>query len=887
MNAIATLLNHPDLVRLSLVLLHFVWQGAALGLVALALIGALRRTSPAARYMVLLAILVAMAVAPAATFLSLPRAAGPEAAPLSAAPLRPRVAAIKVGPQQATAVVPSTAQGLGTAPQKPARPVRGERLRYARIWLETRVGWVGVAWFLGVLILSLRLLMGWVGLVCARRRGDQPADDRWQAALSALMARLRVTQPVRLLKSAATQVPAVMGWLRPVILLPASALTGLTPEQIEALIAHELAHVRRHDYLANAFQAVVETLLFYHPAVWWVSSRIRVEREHCCDDLTVACCGDALTYAHALTEMERLRGVAPQPVLMARGGPLLARVRRLLGQASPPSSRSTSWLAGALAVAVVVALGVALSGSVAITGGCRRTPAVQAPAKSAARDVAKAQAILDEALRTARSLTDKRKRDAALRALVMTISQVDKAKALRVARSIEEPRFRADALSHVAESLARSDRLRAREVFAEAVGAAQRIEDERSRDWALRDLVLRIAQADPKKALEVARMIKSEAARADTLSSVAAAIAETDRARSAAALNEALELARSIKSEWDRGFTLARVAALVASTDPRRAIEIARRIEAKVFRTLAVRSVLESVAKSDLGRALALARTVEEQSLRDAALQRIAVNLAEKEPEKALKVARTIKQKFDTAYALAAVSRVLARTDPGRSRRLALEALDAARQVAGPRARAIALRMVALALSRSDVQKALEVAQSIEVEAAFGNTYWQMGAFQSIALTLAKTDPDKALEAALRVKDRSARVRVLLALACAVRKADPSRSAQIIQRAREVAETFKEEPQRRWALSEVVRASVEMGAARPAVVRKAVRDIGSIRDKKEREDARESLVFALATTNPDKALEVARGIEGDFTRAAALTGLAYQILDAQRKRTRQ
>ena len=94
----------------------------------------------------------------------------------------------------------------------------------------------------------------------------------------------------------------MVGWLNPVVLLPASALSGLTPTQIEALLAHELAHVRRHDYLVNLLQSVVETLLFYHPAVWWVSAHVRAEREHCCDDLAVAVC-DRLVYVTALADL--------------------------------------------------------------------------------------------------------------------------------------------------------------------------------------------------------------------------------------------------------------------------------------------------------------------------------------------------------------------------------------------------------------------------------------------------------------------------------------------------------------------------------------------------------------------------------------------------------
>jgi beta-lactamase regulating signal transducer with metallopeptidase domain len=113
--------------------------------------------------------------------------------------------------------------------------------------------------------------------------------------------------PVSLLESTDLGVPAVFGWLKPVVLLPAAAAAGLTPQQLELLLAHELAHVRRNDYFVNLLQSVVETLLFYHPAVWWVSARVREEREHCCDDVALAACGHPREYAGALLALATWR----------------------------------------------------------------------------------------------------------------------------------------------------------------------------------------------------------------------------------------------------------------------------------------------------------------------------------------------------------------------------------------------------------------------------------------------------------------------------------------------------------------------------------------------------------------------------------------------------
>jgi beta-lactamase regulating signal transducer with metallopeptidase domain len=206
---------------------------------------------------------------------------------------------------------------LSTAGQPTPNGAAIDRLRDA---LEPALPWLVVVWVFGVLVLSIRLAHGWLTARRLRTHGTRDSSAALTAVLARLATRLRVTRPVRLLESLAVEVPAVIGWLRPVILVPTSALTGLTPQQLEVLLAHELAHVRRYDYLVNVVQCAIETLLFYHPAVWWVSRCVREEREHCCDDLVVATCGDPRLYASALVGMERLRPAAPRLAMAATGG---------------------------------------------------------------------------------------------------------------------------------------------------------------------------------------------------------------------------------------------------------------------------------------------------------------------------------------------------------------------------------------------------------------------------------------------------------------------------------------------------------------------------------------------------------------------------------------
>lgn len=225
--------------------------------------------------------------------------------------------------------------------------------------IDASVSWLVPIWLIGVLLLTVRTFGSWIAArrLIARDVGPLPAVLVQRVA--ELKRRLGVTRPVTLLQSFRADVPAVMGYLRPVLLLPVSALSGLTPQQLDAIIVHELAHVRRHDYLLNICQHVVEIALFFHPAVWWVSNRIRQEREHCCDDLAVLICGDALTYSAALLALEEQRGERPMTrlAMAATHGRLVDRVARLLGRAD---RRPATWTLAA-PLTVVAAAGLALT----------------------------------------------------------------------------------------------------------------------------------------------------------------------------------------------------------------------------------------------------------------------------------------------------------------------------------------------------------------------------------------------------------------------------------------------------------------------------------------------------------------------------------------------
>ncbi|WP_243288662.1 transglycosylase SLT domain-containing protein [Geothrix terrae] len=223
--------------------------------------------------------------------------------------------------------------------------------------LQPRLPLLVVLWAVGASLMAVRLGGGYALSLGWKRRGV-PAPRDWQGRLDDLARRLGILRKVRLLLVGQGQSPVALGLWKPVVLLPATLLTGLPPGYLEALLAHELAHVRRLDYLANLLQGIAETLLFFHPAVWWISARIRAEREELSDDLAAEMLGDPRRLALALNALDDLQRPFPHllfPALAARGGHLLTRIERLL---SPKPVRGP--LGGTLALLLIPGLALAL-----------------------------------------------------------------------------------------------------------------------------------------------------------------------------------------------------------------------------------------------------------------------------------------------------------------------------------------------------------------------------------------------------------------------------------------------------------------------------------------------------------------------------------------------
>lgn len=369
-------LESPVALRLGYALLHSLWQGAALCALTAAALYTLRRKSAVARYAVLVGAIAGMILAPVVTCLlftgdNTPRPVAQAAAlridapavPAGAAAVRgsdglppngPRVNMPPAGSVVAPVMLPSQDASWGP-------------------WLAAGLPYAVAAWGVGVIVLSLWHLGGWVALQRLRAVGARRAAGPVERLLADLARRMEVRRPVRIVESLRADVPMVLGVFKPLILMPPAMVLGLSTRQLEAVLAHELAHVRRYDYLVLLLQRVAETLLFYHPGVWWLSRRLQLEQEQCCDDVAAAVVGDRHIYAGALAAIEEIRlaariaapmGSSPALAATGRGArELLRRIARLLAL-EPPQEPSCARVAGAsLVIATAVLAAVVLAGA--------------------------------------------------------------------------------------------------------------------------------------------------------------------------------------------------------------------------------------------------------------------------------------------------------------------------------------------------------------------------------------------------------------------------------------------------------------------------------------------------------------------------------------------
>ncbi len=284
-------------------LLHSLWQIAVLGLLAAMLLGVLQRRSAALKHAIGMLFLIAMAAAPVMTF-----------ALLMSENDNHGTAA------HTTGVLPLLMPAMLNIPQ------------VSETTSALLLPWF---WCAGVVFMLVRLIGGWWMLRRLDHQQSSPLPELWQQRADSIRNALGIGRRISIRLIEKMAVPCTVRVWRPIVWLPVSVLTQLTPDQIEALIAHELAHIRRLDWIWNGMQCVIEAVLFYHPAVWWLNRRIRQERENACDDLAVAVCGDAIVLAEALARLERSRLPGHMLALSADGGSLMQRITRLLSPDTP------------------------------------------------------------------------------------------------------------------------------------------------------------------------------------------------------------------------------------------------------------------------------------------------------------------------------------------------------------------------------------------------------------------------------------------------------------------------------------------------------------------------------------------------------------------------
>ena len=321
-----------------LAVIHFSWQGLLAGGVLAGALKILRGPFPELRYLLCLVTMVAMLVTPVVTV-------GIILADLPAPPAHSWLHLPVLGMDTSLAAVSS-----------PLLP------------------WIAWLWLVGASVLHLRMLTSWLWIRALQRTASTRVPECWKTEMRMLRARMKISRPVGIAESALVRVPSVVGWFRPIVLLPLDVATRLTTDQLRGILAHELAHIRRHDLLVNVLQCTFESLLFFHPVTWWVSRRLRTEREYCCDDIALAVTDEPIAYARALARLDEIRNREAGPALSSTGGNLMRRITRIFENDHAGRVPAHRWLPAAMAA-------VGLFAVLAITGtGCLSEPATTAEA---------------------------------------------------------------------------------------------------------------------------------------------------------------------------------------------------------------------------------------------------------------------------------------------------------------------------------------------------------------------------------------------------------------------------------------------------------------------------------------------------------------------------
>ena len=328
-----SLINSPLLAGIAITLIHFLWQGVLVALVLKLLLSLISYQKSQVRYTLASTAMLANLALPLITFFIV----------------------YDSEYRQATSLV----QALPLLDQSFYLDNMPTNAWYIE-WFEY-LPTISIFWLSIVSLLSVKLLIELFNVNKLPLQGTLAAPPLLQTRFESLITKIGLSRQVRLLLSHKTDVPMAIGWLKPVVLIPVSMISGLTPQQLDMLMLHELAHIRRHDYLVNFLQTLVETLLFFHPTVRWVSKQMRNEREYCSDDIAVQHSDSALAYAHTLADTASLcqkhrHHAIPSMAMAASGGDLKQRVVRLLDNQPhcTQTSDSGKWLASFTILLVII-----------------------------------------------------------------------------------------------------------------------------------------------------------------------------------------------------------------------------------------------------------------------------------------------------------------------------------------------------------------------------------------------------------------------------------------------------------------------------------------------------------------------------------------------------
>jgi bla regulator protein BlaR1 len=346
MEAIYQILPGETIYALGWTVIHSLWQALVLAFLLLLVLSGLSRKKSSWRYLSANLALILQLVVSGITFFVIK-----QQSPVTKSLPHPPILEEEVGRHFAEAVVTS-----------PLEQIQNMFVAY----FEAHLPLIVLIWLIGTAFFLLRLLGGLVYVQHLRYHQVYPLQEEWQAFIEHLQTKLNYKQKVALLSSAAVKVPMVIGYFKPVILVPAGVLTLLTPAELEAVIAHELAHIYRKDFVFNILQTFIESLFYFNPAVWWISAYIRTERENCCDDIAVTISGHRLSYVKALVKLEEANQASPRMAMAfaKRGkGHLLLRVKRILNQPQNKSSMMEKFSASILLIAALICWSLSMSSS--------------------------------------------------------------------------------------------------------------------------------------------------------------------------------------------------------------------------------------------------------------------------------------------------------------------------------------------------------------------------------------------------------------------------------------------------------------------------------------------------------------------------------------------